>query len=242
MKNRLIEALPAAEASRLAPHMHRLDLDRGRTLCEPGDSVDHVYFPLGGIISLMTLLDNGGAIECGMVGPEGAHGLPAALRPRLALVRAVVQTPTPVIRIPAAVMQETWPASPHLARLVDAHSECLYAHAAQSVACNALHSVEERFSRWLLTCHDRVAHPTLHLTQEYLADMLGVQRTTITAIARNLQDRGAIRYRRGQVEIIDRQALEAASCECHRVVRRTYERLLPASATAALNAGTAGTP
>lgn len=218
-----------------------MDLERGRTLCEPGDRIDHVYFPLTGFISLMTLLENGGAIECGMVGSEGAHALPAALRPRVALIRAIVQTPTRAIRIPATVLQETWPSSERLRLLVDAHSEALYAHAAQSVACNASHSVEERICRWLLACDDRVSGGTLYLTQEYLADMLGVQRTTITAVARTLQDRGAIRYRRGQIEIIDRQVLEACACECYGMVRRVYDRLLPAGEETPLSVESAGT-
>ncbi|HMP63043.1 MAG TPA: Crp/Fnr family transcriptional regulator, partial [Phenylobacterium sp.] len=220
MKNRLIEALPPAEASRLAPHMVVVDMERGRTAHEAGDSVEHVLFPLSGVISLMTLLENGGAIECGMVGNEGAVGLPAALRPRTALVRAVVQAPTRAIRVSASVMQEVWPHDQRLRALVDLNSEALYIQAAQSVACNASHSVEERLCRWLLSFQDRLPGQVLRLTQEYLADMMGVQRTTITAVARHLQARGAIRYRRGQIEVVDRQALELCACECYGVVRR----------------------
>lgn len=231
LKNRILEALPPEETARLAPHMTHLDLERGRMLYEAGDPIDYVYFPLTGVISLMTLLENGGAIECGMVGPEGGHGLVAALGPRTALVRAVVQTPTRAVRLSAAVLQEVWPHRPFLSRIVHAHSEALYAHAAQSVACNAMHTVEERICRWLLACDDRVAGRTLQLTQEYLADMLGVQRTTVTAVARGLQLRGAIRYRRGNIEILDRAVLEAAACECYGVVSRTYARLRPAPVT-----------
>lgn len=220
MKNRLIEALPPAEASRLAPHMVVVDMERGRTAHEAGDPVEHVLFPLSGVISLMTLLENGGAIECGMVGNEGAVGLPAALRPRTALVRAVVQAPTRAIRVSASVMQDVWPHDQRLRALVDLNSEALYIQAAQSVACNASHSVEERLCRWLLSFQDRLPGQVLRLTQEYLADMMGVQRTTITAVARHLQARGAIRYRRGQIEVVDRQALELCACECYGVVRR----------------------
>ncbi|MDP1619177.1 Crp/Fnr family transcriptional regulator [Phenylobacterium sp.] len=189
--------------------------------------MDHVYFPLAGVVSLMTLMENGAAIESAMIGPEGAVGLPAAVRQRTAISRAVVQSKGRALRLNAGILHEVWNGSPTLRSLVDAHGEGLYANAIQSVACNALHSVEERFCRWILSCHDRVEGDTLALTQEYLADMLGVQRTTVTAVARSLQDKGAIRYRRGQVDIVDRGLLEAAACECYGVVRRNYDRLLP---------------
>jgi CRP-like cAMP-binding protein len=145
-------------------------------------------------------------------------------------VRAIVQTPTRGLKINAAQMHEAWEKSPRIRELVDRHGEALFGHAIQSVACNALHSVEARFCRWLLTCHDRISTDTIALTQEFLADMLGVQRTTVTAVARALQEKGAIRYRRGVVDIIDRAVLEQLACECYGVIRRTYERLLPLEA------------
>lgn len=227
MQNRLLAALPPGDFARLAPHLVPFELERGRTLHEPGDRIDHVYFPLAGVVSLMTLMENGAAIESAMIGPEGAVGLPAAVRQRTAISRAVVQSKGRALRLNAGILHEVWNGSPTLRSLVDAHGEGLYANAIQSVACNALHSVEERFCRWILSCHDRVEGDTLALTQEYLADMLGVQRTTVTAVARSLQDKGAIRYRRGQVDIVDRGLLEAAACECYGVVRRNYDRLLP---------------
>ena len=229
LQNRLLAALPPGEFERLSPHLVQFELERGRTLHEPGDRIDHVYFPLVGVVSLMTLMENGAAIESAMIGPEGAVGLPAAIRQRTAISRAVVQGKGRALRLSAAVLHEAWTASPALRDLVDAHGEGLYANVTQSVACNALHSVEERFCRWMLSCHDRVEGHTLSLTQEYLADILGVQRTTVTAVARSLQDKGAIRYRRGQVDIIDRSLLEASACECYGVVRRNYDRLPPAA-------------
>jgi CRP-like cAMP-binding protein len=147
--------------------------------------------------------------------------------PRQSLSRAIVQTPTRAVRIGAAQLHEAWEKSPRIKDLVDRHNEALFGHAIQSVACNALHSVEARFCRWLLTCHDRISTNTVALTQEFLADMLGVQRTTVTAVARNLQDKGAIRYRRGVVDIINRLSLEQIACECYGVIHRNYERLLP---------------
>src|SRR5512142_182803 len=229
LRNHLLVSLPADDLGRLAPHLADVELDRGRLLYDPGDEIDQVYFPHDGVISLMTLMDSGAAIESATIGREGALGLAAAVTPRLSLVRAIVQTPTRATRIGAAQLHEVWETSPRLREIVDRHGEALFGHAVQSVACNALHSVEARFCRWLLTCHDRISNDTVALTQEFLADMLGVQRTTVTAVAGALQAKGLIRYRRGIVDILDRPGIEALACECYGVIRRTYERLLPAA-------------
>jgi len=227
VQNRLLACLSAEDQALIASQLAQIDLERGRLLYDPGDRIDHVYFPHDGVISLMTLMENGAAIESATIGCEGALGLMAAVAPRQSLSRAIVQTPTRAARIRAEHLREAWEKSPRIRDLVDRHNEALYGHAIQSVACNALHSVEARFCRWLLTCHDRISSNTVALTQEFLADMLGVQRTTVTAVARSLQAKGAIRYRRGVVDIIDRGVLEQLACECYGVIRRTYERLLP---------------
>jgi CRP-like cAMP-binding protein len=228
LHNSLLEKLPADDYALIAPHLLQIELERGRLLYDPGDVIDQVYFPYDGVISLMTLMENGAAIESTTIGPEGALGLMAAVSPRQSLSRAIVQTPLKAGRISAERLHEAWAKSPCIRHLVDRHTEALYGHAIQSVACNALHSVEARFCRWLLTCHDRISSNTIALTQEFLADMLGVQRTTVTAVARSLQEKGVIRYRRGVVDIIDRSALETLACECYDVIRRTYDRLLGA--------------
>lgn len=227
MENRLLASLPADDFAFLAPHLVTVELERGRLLYDPGDRIDTVYFPQDGVISLMTLMENGTAIESATIGREGALGLSAAVVPRQSMWRAIVQTPVRASRISTAQLHDAWQKSGKLRELVERHSEALFGHALQSVGCNALHSVEARFCRWLLTCHDRIANDTIALTQEFLADMLGVQRTTVTAVARNLQEKGAIRYRRGVVDIIDRAALEAMACECYSVIQRNYQRLLP---------------
>ena len=227
LQNLLLASLSADELALLAPHMAQVELERGRLIYDPGDRVEHVYFPHDGVISLMTLMDSGAAIESATIGREGALGLAAAVSPRQSLVRAIVQTPTKATRIGVGPLHDAWEKSPRIREIIDRHGEALFGHAIQSVACNALHSVEARFCRWLLTCHDRISTDTIALTQEFLADMLGVQRTTVTAVARALQEKGAIRYRRGVVDIMDRGALEALACECYGVIRRTYERLLP---------------
>jgi CRP-like cAMP-binding protein len=227
VQNRLLDSLPVEDLGLIAPQLALIDLERGRLLYDPGDRIDTVYFPHDGVISLMTLMANGAAIESATIGREGALGLMAAVAPRQSLSRAIVQTPTRAARISAIHLHEAWHKSPRIRDLVDRHTEALFGHAIQSVACNALHSVEARFCRWLLTCHDRISTNTVALTQEFLADMLGVQRTTVTAVARALQAKGAIRYRRGVVDIMDRMVLEQLACECYGVIRKTYERLLP---------------
>jgi CRP-like cAMP-binding protein len=230
LQNSLLEALPGADFARVAPHLVQVDLERGRLLYDPGDTIDLIYFPHDGVISLMTLMESGAAIESSTIGPEGALGLMSAVAPRLALSRAIVQTPTRAARISAERLHEVWENSPALRHIVDRYTEALYGYAIQSVACNALHSVEARFCRWLLSCHDRISSDTVALTQEFLADMLGVQRTTVTAVARSLQEKGLIRYRRGVVDIVDRAGLQALTCECYGAIKHTYERLLGARA------------
>jgi len=227
LKNRLLIAMPVQEYGLLSPHLTAVELERGRILYDPGDRVETIYFPQTCVISLMTLMDNGAAIESAAIGREGALGPMAALAPRQSLTRAVVQVPGLVSQIGAGTLRDMAGRLPALRALVDRHNEALFGHAIQSVACNALHAVEARFCRWLLACHDRIDSDAIPLTQEFLADMLGVQRTTVTAVARSLQNKGLIRYRRGAVDILDRAGLEAATCECYGAVRRGYERLLP---------------
>lgn len=231
LKNRLLSVLPSEDRGFLTPHLSTVDLEKGRLLYDPGDLIDHVYFPTDCVISLMTLMENGAAIESATIGREGALGLMAAVAPRQSLSRAIVQAPGSALRIASGPLHDIWRRSAALKDLVDRHNEALFGHAIQSVACNALHAVEARFCRWLLSCHDRLDTNTVSLTQEFLADMLGVQRTTVTAVAGSLQTKGLIRYRRGVVDILDRAGLEAMTCECYGAVRRGYERLLPASFT-----------
>jgi CRP-like cAMP-binding protein len=229
LKNRLLTSLSPEDFALLSAHLVPVDLDKGRLLYEPGDLIDTLYFPHDCVISMMTLMRNGAAIESVTIGREGAVGLMSASTPRESLSRAIVQIPGTASRIAASQFSQIFRRSPALVDLVDRHGDAVFGHAIQSVACNALHSVEARFSRWLLSCHDRIDADSVNLTQEFLADMLGVQRTTVTAVAGALQTRGLIRYRRGVVDILDRAGLEAAACECYGAVRTVYDRLLPNS-------------
>ena len=227
MTNRLLNALTATDFGMFSAHLITMDFDKGRLLYDPGDPIDTVYFPHNAVISLMTLMRDGVAIESATIGREGALGLMAAVAPRQSLSRAIVQVPGRISRIGAGHLHDAWLKSATLKSLVDRHNDALFGHAGQSVACNALHNVEARFCRWLLSCRDRIDSDTVCLTQEFLADMLGVQRTTVTAVAGSLQAKGMIRYRRGVVDILDRPGLEAIACECYATVRDNYERLLP---------------
>ena len=228
-KNQLLAALDPEDLEALSRDLTPLRLEKGALLYEPGDEVQDIYFPENAVISLLTLMRSGEAIESATIGREGALGLLAAVDERQSQSRAIIQIPGEVLRIPALQLRLTVLRSKDLRRLIDRHSEALFAHVAQSVACNALHSVEARFCRWLLCCHDRIDSDRISLTQEFLADMLGVQRTTVTVVARTLQAAGLIRYSRGVVDILDRAGLEAISCECYGQVRRHYQRLLPGS-------------
>ncbi|WP_269716560.1 Crp/Fnr family transcriptional regulator [Caulobacter sp. NIBR2454] len=229
MKNRFLASLPPDDYSLVSANLTQVEFEKGRLLYDPGERVDTVYFPHDCVISLMTLMENGAAIESSTIGREGGLGLGTAFTPRISLSRAIVQVPGSAARISASQFQDIVRRSPTLQTLIHKHSDALFGHAIQSVACNALHSVEARFCRWLLTCHDRIDVDTVSLTQEFLADMLGVQRTTVTAVAGALQAKGLIRYRRGVVDILDRQGLEAMTCECYGAARRLYEKLLPIS-------------
>ena len=226
IKNRLLLALESKELALLSRHLSSVALEKGALLYEPGDEIDVIYFPHDAVISLMTLMEGGEAIESATIGREGALGLQAGVHPRQALSRAIVQVAGQASRISDLDLAKVWNESPALRMLADRHNDALFGHAIQSVACNALHSVEARFCRWLLSCHDRIDSNRVALTQEFLADMLGVQRTTVTAVAGSLQAKGLIRYRRGVVDILDRQGLETGACECYGSVRRTYGRLL----------------
>lgn len=229
LKNRLLASLPPEDFAHLSAQLSPVDVEKGRLLYDPGDPIETVYFPHDAVISLMTLMHSGAAIESVTIGREGAYGLMTALGPRASLSRAIIQVAGSASRISASAFQQCCKRSPALMALVDRHNDALFGHAVHSVACNALHSVEARFCRWLLSCHDRIDSDTVGLTQEFLADMLGVQRTTVTAVAGQLQAKGLIRYRRGVVDILDRAGLEAIACECYGSVRGIYERLLPAS-------------
>lgn len=230
LTNGLICALELPVYEALEPHLTHHDFARGEVFYEPGDMIDHVYFPHRGVISLLSVMDDGSAIETSTVGRESAVGLLAGMAPLQSFSRVVGQSSGTLSRLPAARLRALAASRPKLRDVILRHCDAMLAHAQQSVACNALHDVEERFCRWLLTCHDRMEGDELAATQEMLAAMLGVQRTTVTQVAGMLQDAGLIRYQRGKVLVLDRGGLEARACECYCAVRRHAEEVLPETA------------
>jgi CRP-like cAMP-binding protein len=226
-RNRLLGALPHEAFSQLAPHLNEILLEKGRVLQEPGEAVGCVYFPYSGMISVLAVMPEGETVEIMTIGREGAVGLASGIGSRTALNRATVDLPGPAAQVPTARWAALAQQSQVVRDLIVRYNDVQLAQVQQSVACNALHDVEARLCRRLLEARDRIGSDTLPLTQEFLAAMLGVRRTTVTIVARRLQSAGFVYYRRGVVHLCDVAALEGAACECFRVVRGLTGRFLP---------------
>jgi CRP-like cAMP-binding protein len=223
LDNKLLISLPRDHFDRLLPNLSTVSLQQGAVLYEAGDEVDQVYFPHYGMLSLLAVLRDGKAIETATVGNEGVVGAMAGLGLYKSLVRVVVQMPVSVSKIAATHFRSAAATSDSIRNLCIRYNEVLLSQARVTAACNALHPIEARFCRWLLQSADRSASDTVALTQEFLAEMLGVRRTSVTEVARKVQNAGVITYSRGVIKILDRAALMRMSCEC-------YETLLDQSA------------
>jgi CRP-like cAMP-binding protein len=222
--NKLLAALPRSQFNLLVPHLTTVTLAQGALMYEVGDEVDQIYFAHNGMFSLLVVMRDGKAIETATVGREGVIGAMAGLGLYTSLVRVVVQLPLTASKISAAQFRKLIAASEPIRDLCTHYNEVLLTQARITAACNALHPVEARFCRWLLQSADRAASDTVTLTQELLAEMLGVRRTSVTEVAGKLQNEGAITYSRGVIRILDRETLERLSCEC-------YQTLIDHSAT-----------
>jgi CRP-like cAMP-binding protein len=226
LTNRLFAALPAEDFGLLRPHLEITPLERGHVLIAPAELIRHAWFPHDGVVSVVTPMEDGAAAETATIGREGAVGFEFLTGGNRGLSRTFVQVSGSASRIEIAQLRSS-ERSGTLGDLLARYSRVLFRQVMQSVACNGLHSVEERCCRWLLMAHDRAGSDTLDLTQEFLAAMLGVRRPSVTVVARTLQTAGLIRYSRGAITVIDRHGLEEAACECYRVIRSAYENLLP---------------
>ena len=226
--NRLLATLPREEYQRLLPHLEVTHLKAGRILYDVGETVRYAYFPKGGMISLLSTTESGRSVEVGMVGDEGMVGIPVVLRTSAAPYQAMVQITCNALRIRGDALRAEFNRGGRLQELLLRFTHSLLTQIAQSAACNQFHGLEKRLCRWLLVSRDRVHTDTVHLTQEFLSHMLGVPRTSVTAVAGTLQQRGLINYSRGRIVILDRQGLAAASCECYQRVRDGIEHLLAA--------------
>ncbi|ANY84795.1 Crp/Fnr family transcriptional regulator (plasmid) [Microvirga ossetica] len=228
MSNRLLASLQPSDRSLLDQHLEAVTLYQGEVLFEPGDDVTRTYFPCASTMaSLVVMMQTGRAAEAATIGREGALGGIVSSGYKPAFTRAEVQIPGPALRIETSRLEEAKERSATLRDLFSRYADALLAQIVQSVACNALHPLEARCCCWLLTTQDRVNSAEIPLTQEALAEMLGVQRTTVTSVARALRARGLIRYARGQITVVDRARLEEAACECHAAVRQHFDRVLP---------------
>ena len=226
-RNRLLAALPPKDFSLIASDLKDIDLAQGVVLQEAGEPVEHVYFPQTGMISLLAVMQDGREVETATVGREGGVGTITGLGSRVSPHRSVVQIEGSASRIPAAKFQAAVNASAAIRDIAVRYSDSLMMMVQQSAGCNALHNLESRLCRWLLQTRDRNDSNQIPLTQEFLAQMLGVRRTTLTLIAQGLQSDGLIRYRRGHIEIVNRSGLEARACECYGVIRRQSEAVFP---------------
>ena len=226
--NRLLAGLEPAVQTLLAPELQRVTLRPRQLLGEPGSPIEHVYFPHSGVVCLLAAVREG-TVETAAIGPEGCLGFEVALGAQRASARAIVQLPGEASRVPVSFLRETLRSCPPLRERLLHFVRYLLIHSFQSAVCNGLHTVQERSAKWLLMAHDRAGRPdTFQLTQESLAEMLGVHRPSVTVVARTLQNAHLIRYSRGVIAIVDRRGLEQAACQCYGTLRRALEEILPA--------------
>ena len=224
--NLLLASLPERELRRVRAECETVELAFGEVLNEPGEALSHVYFPVTCFISLIMPVDRSASLEVGLIGNEGMFGLPVVLGVDVSPMRAVVQGAGSALRMGAAAFRRELIRTPSLRRVAGRFVCVRLSHLAQTAACTRFHVVEERLARWLLMTQDRAHADAFHITQEFLAFMLGVRRVGVTAAASALQRRSLIRYRRGNITILDRRGLQAAACGCYRADRASYERIL----------------
>jgi CRP-like cAMP-binding protein len=223
--NLLLSKLSGKERRRIDALLEKHEWSSGESLHHPGKRVAHVYFPVDGVASLVTRLSDGSCVEAATTGNEGIVGLPIFLEAGGASIEAFVQIPGQSLRMKADAFRDEIRRNSDLRRLADAYTRALLRLVGQSAACNRKHATEQRCARWLLMSHDRVQADTFHLTQEFLAEMLGIRRTAVTGCAGNLRRKGLISYRRGWITVLNRRGLEKASCECYAVIRREFDEI-----------------
>jgi CRP-like cAMP-binding protein len=226
VENKLLATLSRRERDRLLPNLEPVSLRFEEILYEPDEPIRHVYFPTSGMISLLVVLEDGLVAQVGRVSNEGMVGLPVYLGVPTSHTRALVELPGEALRMKAQVFRQELRRAAALSGLLLRYTQALIRHSERLTACATWHTVEQRLCRWLLIAHDRVQSDQFEITQEFLSQMLGAHRQSITLAASNLQKAGLIRYSRGKLTILDRQGLEAASCECYRAVKQIFDGLL----------------
>ena len=226
-QNQLLAALPPTEWKRWLPQLEAVDLPLGEVLYEPGNTLSHVYFPTTAIVSLLYVMENGASAEIAVVGHEGIVGISLFMGGESTPSRAVVQSAGHGFRLPSQVIKNEFSHSGPVMHLLLRYTQALITQMAQTAVCNRHHSLDQQLCRWLLLSLDRLEGFELVMTQELIANMLGVRREGVTEGALKLQQAGLIRYARGRITVLDRPGLEKRTCECYAVVKKEYDRLLP---------------
>jgi CRP-like cAMP-binding protein len=226
-QNHLLEALPREDYERLAPQLELIPMKLGDVLYEPGTRMRHVYFPTTSIVSLMYVMEDGASAEIAIVGNEGILGISLFMGGDTTPSRAVVQGAGYGFRLKAQHLKDEFARFGPMLRLLLRYTQALITQMSQTAVCNRHHTVDQQLCRWLLLSLDRLASNELVMTQELIANMLGVRREGVTEAAGKLQEAELIRYRRGRITVLDRPGLEARSCECYHVVKAEFDRLLP---------------
>jgi CRP-like cAMP-binding protein len=226
-KNRLLAVLPMDAMNRWLPHLERVDMPLGHVLYEPGSTLSHVYFPTSAIVSLLYVMTNGASAEIAVVGHEGIVGVSLFMGGGSTPSRAVVQSAGMGLRLRAQLMKDEFDLAGPALHLLLRYTQALITQMAQTAVCNRHHTLHQQLCRWLLLSLDRLQGTELVMTQELIANMLGVRREGVSEAAQKLQNLGLIDYKRGRVQILDRAGLEKSTCECYAVVKSEYERLLP---------------
>ncbi|MBE7366665.1 Crp/Fnr family transcriptional regulator [Ramlibacter pallidus] len=226
-RNRLLASLPSAEWERWSPLLEEVDLPLGRVLYESGVPLAHVYFPVDAIVSLLYVMENGASAEIAVVGNEGLVGVSLFMGGETTPSRAVVQSAGRGFRLEAQAMKAEFNRAGPVLHLLLRYTQALITQMAQTAVCNRHHSLDQQLCRWLLLSLDRLPGSELRMTQELIANMLGVRREGVTEAALKLQAAGLIRYARGNIAVLDRPGLERRTCECYAVVKKEYDRLLP---------------
>ena len=228
-QNRLLAALPPGEFQRWAPMLELVDMPLGQVLYESGLTLSHMYFPLDSIVSLLYVMENGASAEIAVVGNEGLVGVSLFMGGETTPSRAVVQSGGRGFRLEAQAMKSEFNRAGPVLHLLLRYTQALITQMAQTAVCNRHHTLDQQLCRWLLLSLDRLQGSELVMTQELIANMLGVRREGVTESALKLQSSGLIRYSRGRIKVLDRDGLEQRTCECYAVVKKEYDRLLPAT-------------
>jgi CRP-like cAMP-binding protein len=225
--NQILDALPADERARLFPHLQPVELSLGMSLYESGDAQRHIYFPTNSIVSLLYVLADGASAEIAVVGNEGVIGVSLFMGGETTPSRAIVQSAGSAYRLTGRRLKEEFNRHGQMLHMLLRYTQALITQMAQTAVCNRHHSLDQQLCRWLLLSLDRLSGNRLEMTQELIANMLGVRREGVTTAAGKLQRLGVIRYSRGRITVVDRPKLESLSCECYAVVKKETDRLLP---------------